>query len=141
MPWTTQPEPNLFVKQTITMSETPTHCITMSNPVLPEEPQPRIEESLQQPSTEMLEAAPPVVVIQPPPSGEETGEPTKAETDVISLEHQKKKKKKEKKAKKDKQAKHQKQQPEQFLEEPIQTTSQVLLLQLPLLKLRLLIHQ
>ena len=76
MPWTTLPEPNPFVKQTITMSETPTHFITTRNLASPEEPQPRIEESLQQPSKEMLEAAPLVVIIQPPPSGEETGEPT-----------------------------------------------------------------
>ena len=72
MPQTTQPEANPFVKQTITMSETPTHFITTSNPASPEELQPRIEESLQQPSTEMLEAAPLVVVIQPPPSEEVT---------------------------------------------------------------------
>ena len=58
MPQTTQPEPNPFVRQTITMCETPTHFITTSNPASPEEPQPRIEESLQHPSTEMLEAAP-----------------------------------------------------------------------------------
>ena len=105
MPWTTQPEPNLFVEQTLTMSETHTHYITTSNPAAPEEPQPgREEESSQQPSTEMSETALPVVVIQPPPSGEETGEPTEAETDVLSCELCKKMKK-EKKAKKDKQAK------------------------------------
>ena len=83
MPQTTLTEPNPFVKQTITMSETHMHYITTSNLTSPEEPQPRIEESSQQPSTEMSEVAPPVVVIQPPPSGEETRETTEAETDVF----------------------------------------------------------
>ena len=87
MPHQSQPEPNPFLKGMQSMS-TKTHLISTSNPVSPDEPQPvmEIRETSEQPSQAAPASDPQVVMIQPPPSGEDAGDTTEFKPGTASME-------------------------------------------------------